>query len=229
MARTRVMARPRTARRSIGRPHPVPGVDARELLLDAALSLFAEQGIAGTTIAEIAVQAGVTPAMVHYYFTNRDRLLDALVRERLQRILTTVWSPVTASNEVVPMLRGLVQRILRAVELNPWLPSLWIREIATEGGQLRSRLLKTLPFEYVQHLISVVTAAQRRGEVIPQLEPRLMPVSVIGLTLLPLAAIGIFQQIAPMRSVNRADIARNAEALLVNAVSRAVQRRGGVA
>jgi TetR/AcrR family transcriptional regulator len=220
------MARTRAARRSIGRPHPVPGVDARELLLDAAVSLFAEQGIAGTTIAEIAVRAGVTPAMVHYYFTNRDRLLDALVRERLQRILTTVWAPVMASKQPVPMLRGLVQRILATVQANPWLPSLWIREIVTEGGQLRSRLLKALPFEYVQHMISVVNAAQRRGEVIPQLEPRLMPVSVIGLTLLPFAAIGILQQMPPTRSLQHVDIARNAEALLVNAVSRAAQRRG---
>jgi AcrR family transcriptional regulator len=221
------MARARTIRRRrIGRPHPVPGVDARELLLDAAVSLFAEQGIAGTTIAQIAVAAGVTPAMVHYYFTNRDRLLDALVRERLQPILAAVWSPVTASREVAPMLRGLVERILAVVEANPWLPSLWIREIVTEGGRLRARLLKALPFEHVQHMISVVTAAQRRGEVIPQLEPRLMPVSVIGLTLLPLAAIGILQQLPPMRSLDQRDIARNAEALLLGVVSRAPHRRG---
>jgi TetR/AcrR family transcriptional regulator len=222
------MARTRLARRSIGRPHPVPGAHARELLLDAAVSLFAEQGITGTTIAEIAVRAGVTPAMVHYYFTNRDRLLDALVRERLQPIVTTVWSPVRGTKDVVPMLRGLVQRILEAVERNPWLPSLWIREIVTEGGQLRSRLLKALPFEYVHHMITVVAAAQRRGEVIPQLDPRLMPMSVIGLTLLPFAAIGILQQIPPLRRVDRADIARNAEALLVNAVSGAARRRGAV-
>jgi TetR/AcrR family transcriptional regulator len=223
------MARTRFARRSIGRPHPVPGADARGLLLDAAVSLFSEQGIAGTTIAEIAIRAGVTPAMVHYYFINRDRLLDALVRERLQPILSTVWSPVTASKDVVPMLRGLVQRILQAVELNPWLPSLWIREIVTEGGQLRSRLVKALPFQHVHHMIAVIAAAQRRGEVISQLDPRLMPMSVVGLTLLPFAASGILQQIPPLRGIDRADVARHAEALLVNAVSgTATRRRGAV-
>jgi TetR/AcrR family transcriptional regulator len=223
------MPRSRSPRRSIGRPHPVPGVDARELLLDAAVSLFAEQGIAGTTLAEIAVKAGLTPAMVHYYFTNRDRLLDALVRERLQPILSSVWSPVTASNEAEPMLRGLVQRILQTVELNPWLPSLWIREIVTEGGQLRPRLLKAMPVDYVEHVIRIVTAAQRRGEVVAQLEPRLLPVSVIGLTLLPFAAFGILQQIPPLRGLERADIARNAEALLVSAFPKAAQRRGAAA
>jgi AcrR family transcriptional regulator len=215
------MSSSRTLRRSIGRPRPVAGVDLRELLLDAALTLFGEQGIAGTSLAEIAGKAGVTPAMVHYYFTNRNRLLDAIVKERLLPILTGVWSPVVESKEVVPMLRGLVQRIFRAAELNSWLPSLWLREIASEGGQLRTRLFKMAPFENVRHLISAITTAQRRGEISPELEPRLVVMSVIGNTLLPLATVGTWQQLPPLfQGVKREDIARHAEALLVNAFSR---------
>jgi TetR/AcrR family transcriptional regulator len=214
------MGSARAARRSIGRPRPVAGFDLRELLLDAALTLFGERGIAGTTLAEIASRAGVTPAMVHYYFKNRNRLLDAIVKERLLPILTSVWSPVLESRDVVPMLRGLVQRIFKATEANAWLPSLWLREIASEGGQLRTRLFKLPFFDYVRHLISTVTAAQRRGEIDPDLEPRLIPISVIGNTLLPLATVGMWQQLPPMlRGVSREDIARHAEALLVSAFS----------
>jgi len=210
----------RATRRSIGRPRPVAGVDLRELLLDAALTLFGEQGIAGTTLAEIASRAGVTPAMVHYYFKNRNRLLDAIVKERLLPILSGVWSPVLESKEVVPMLRGLVQRIFEATEANTWLPSLWLREIASEGGQLRTRLFKLAFFESVRHLISTVTAAQRRGEINPELEPRLVLMSVIGNTLLPLATIGTWQQLPPvLQGISREEIARHAEALLVSAFS----------
>ncbi|HUJ52870.1 MAG TPA: TetR/AcrR family transcriptional regulator [Steroidobacteraceae bacterium] len=215
------MCSTRTARRSIGRPRPVAGVALRELLLDAALTLFGEQGIAGTTLAEIASRAGVTPAMVHYYFKNRNRLLDAIARERLLPILTSVWSPVLESTEVVPMLRGLVQRIFKATEVNAWLPSLWLREIASEGGQLRTRLFKLAFFDYVRHLISTVTAAQRRGEINPELEPRLVLISVIGNTLLPLATVGMWQQLpAVLQGVTREQIARHAEALLVSAFSK---------
>jgi len=211
----------RTARRSIGRPRPVAGVDLRERLLDAALTLFSEQGIGGTTLAEIAAKAGVTPAMVHYYFTNRNRLLDAIVKERLLPIVLGVWSPLAESREVVPMLRGLVQRIFKATEVNAWLPSLWLREIASEGGQLRTRLFRLASFDYVRHLISTVAAAQRRGEINPELEPRLVLMSVIGNTMLPLATLGMWQQLPPvLQGVNREDIARHAEALLVSAFSR---------
>ena len=223
------MAPARTASRRIGRPHRASGVDTRESLLDAAVMLFAEKGVAGTAIAEIAARGGVTPAMVHYYFTNRDRLLDAVAAERLQHIVTAVWAPVAASEDTVPMLRGLVQRIVEAAEVHPWLSSLWLREVVSAGGQLRARLFRVLPLEHVQHLIGTVKAAQRRGEVNPELEPRLVLVSVLGLTLMPLAHLHVLQQIPLWRGIKRQDIARHAEALLVSAFSRRPRRRATAA
>lgn len=187
--------------------------------------MFAEHGVAGTTLAGIAARAGVTPAMVHYYFSNRGRLLDAVAQERLREIVTGVWSPVVETAEVVPMLRGLVQRILKATEVHPWLPSLWLREVVSEGGQLRERLMRILPFEYVRHLIGAVASAQRRGEVSPQLEPRLVLLSVLGLTFLPLATMRLWQGLPMLQGVDREDVARHAEALLVSAFSRPARRR----
>lgn len=215
----------KTRSRAIGRPRQGRGVDARELLLDAAMRLFAEQGAAATTIAQIAARAGVTPAMVHYYFSDRDRLLDAVAGERLLPTLTSVWAPVAETNEVLPMLRGLVRRILKATELMPWLPSLWLREILSEGGLLRSRILKVMPFEYVRHLITAVAAAQRRGAINRELDPRLVLMSVLGTTLLPLATMRIWHEIPVMQGVGREELARHAEALLVGAFSAPPRRR----
>lgn len=213
------------ARRGIGRPPQGARADARALLLDAALELFAEQGIAGTTVAAIAARAGVTPAMVHYYFKDRERLLDAVAEERLLQAIRAVWEPVMETNAVVPMVRGLAQRILQATELNPWLPSLWLREIVSEGGQLRDRLIRVLPFESVRHLVDSIAAAQRRGALNPDLEPRLMMLTVIGLTLLPLATIRLWQVLPILKGVTREHVARHAEALLVSALSAPIQRR----
>jgi AcrR family transcriptional regulator len=219
------MASTRTVRRSIGRPRQAAGVDARERLLDAAITLFAEHGVAGTTFAGIAAKAGVTAAMVHYYFSNRDQLLDAITAERLVPIVTGVWAPVGEGTQIVPMLRGVVQRILKATEVNPWLPSLWLREVMSEGGELRVRLLKRLPFAHMAHLVGTVAAAQRRGEISSELEPRLVFVSIIGLTLVPLANFRMLQLIPILQGIRREDIARHAEALLASAFSKPTRRR----
>lgn len=214
------MKPPSRPSRGIGRPRPIPGSDAREVLLDAAVALFADQGIAATTIAQIAHKAGVTPAMVHYYFTNRDLLLDAIAQERLLRTVTAVWAPVMdQSADVALMVRGLVRRIVQANEARPWLSSLWLREIVSEGGQLRQRMLKSLPFAYLQHFITAVAAAQRRGAVNPDLDPRLVFVSVIGLTLLPLATMNIWHQVPLLQGIRHKQVIEHAEALLLQGLS----------
>ena len=66
-----------------GRPAASLDRDARELLLTAATELFAEQGVAATDLRTIAKRAGLTPAMLHYYFKDREQLLDVVVEERL--------------------------------------------------------------------------------------------------------------------------------------------------
>src|ERR1700692_3707787 len=72
---------PKSGRRR-GRPTGTQHGEPRALLLDIALVLFARQGIMETTLGAIAREAGVTPAMVHYYFKTRDQLLDVLIAER---------------------------------------------------------------------------------------------------------------------------------------------------
>jgi AcrR family transcriptional regulator len=54
-----------------------PEIDGRELLLDAALRLFAEQGPEGVSIRAVNREAGLGPASVHYHFGTKEALLDA--------------------------------------------------------------------------------------------------------------------------------------------------------
>ncbi|XAS75562.1 TetR family transcriptional regulator [Dermatophilaceae bacterium Sec6.4] len=51
-----------------------------EQILDAARSLFAERGYQGTTMRAVAQQAGVNSALVHHYFTSKERLFVAALR-----------------------------------------------------------------------------------------------------------------------------------------------------
>lgn len=50
-----------------------------ERILVAARRCFAENGYAGTTLRLVAAAAGVDPSLVNYYFTNKDRLLRAVL------------------------------------------------------------------------------------------------------------------------------------------------------
>jgi AcrR family transcriptional regulator len=52
----------------------------RDQLLEVGLRLFAEQGFAATTIADIAREAGVAHGLVYHYFASKDELLSEILK-----------------------------------------------------------------------------------------------------------------------------------------------------
>ena len=144
-----------------GRPPASQERNARDLLLTAAAELFSQQGVAATTFAMIAKRAGLTPAMLHYYFKDREELLDVVVEERIARVIAHVWEPVEEGQDAFDLIEGVVERLFDGIEQMPWIPSTWMREILNEGGLLRNRVLCRLPFEKVR----MVAEAVARGQV----------------------------------------------------------------
>jgi AcrR family transcriptional regulator len=91
--------------------------DTRDLILDAAEDLFSKHGFYGVTIREVAREAGVDTALVHYYFGAKRGLFDAVFLRRAE-----VWNSerVDAINryarEAGPdgmTLEGLLEAFLR--------------------------------------------------------------------------------------------------------------------
>lgn len=198
---------PATPPRRPGRPPRPDNAAARANLLDLATRLFAAQGVAATTIANIAQRAGVTPAMLHYYFKSRDQLIDAVVLERIVPVIGFVWAPVpqagphaadTASDPAAAargFITEIVGRVVQSATEKPWLPSLWMHEVVNEGGQLRERVLRHLPSDRLQAFAGLIAECQRRGAITPGVEPRLVFLSILGLTLLPLATSNLWRRI----------------------------------
>src|SRR3954463_15825334 len=52
-------------------------------ILDAAHAVFMRRGTAGARMTEIAREAGVNHALVHYYFRSKQRLAEAVFRRAI--------------------------------------------------------------------------------------------------------------------------------------------------
>jgi AcrR family transcriptional regulator len=90
--------------------------ETRDLILDAAEDLFSKHGFYGVTIREVAREAGVDTALVHYYFGAKRELFDAVFLRRAQ-----VWNDervaaidryAEAAGEAMT-LEGLLEAFLR--------------------------------------------------------------------------------------------------------------------
>lgn len=202
-------------KRAPGRQPTVDAADLRAQLLDAALACFVAQGIAATSLRDIARRAGVTPALVHYYFGDKARLQQAVVEERLWPVMVQVHAGVhEAGDGVENLIAAFVGGLVRAVAAHPWLPTLWVREILCEGGALRGLMIERVGPVLPRVLAERFTAAQQNGQLNPQLDPRLIVVSLVGLTMFPLASAPIWQQLFGAGELGGDEVQRHALALL---------------
>jgi len=60
--------------------------ERRKAILDVAEALFAENGIAGTSVRSILAAVGANVAAVHYHFGSKEKLVEEVFRRRAERI-----------------------------------------------------------------------------------------------------------------------------------------------
>jgi AcrR family transcriptional regulator len=201
-----------------GRPTGASQGEPRELLLDVAIRLFAKQGIMETTLGAIAREAGVTPAMVHYYFKTRDQLLDVLIDERFVPLREELGRAFADSNaEPADALRAFVEGLLDVAERHSWFAALWIREVVSEGGLLQQRIAERFGDANQQASIRRIEEWQAAGKLNRDIEPSLLFVSLFGLTVLPLATTQKWNEHSRVIP-SREQIARHAVALLLRGI-----------
>ncbi len=207
------MARTPTSNRARGRPRREtsgaatsrkrlpgrPGADApdqRERVLDAAIACWVEHGIAATTLRRIAERAGVNPALLHYYFGDKAQLREAVIQARILPAFEVLRARVAGQGQdVAGVVAGFVQGVGAVVAAHPWLPALWVREVLCEGGALRDVLFERLGPQLPHLMVARFAKAQEQGALNPDLDPRLLMVSLVGLTLFPVAGAPVWRRL----------------------------------
>jgi AcrR family transcriptional regulator len=69
----------------------------RALILDAALRVFAREGLREASMRSIAKEAGYAPGAIYAYFPSKDHLYGAALRESLGRLRTATETAATAA------------------------------------------------------------------------------------------------------------------------------------
>lgn len=120
------------------------GGNKEKAILDAAEQVFLDKGYAASRTTEIAKMAGVTHAMLHYYYRTKENLFNKVFDEKIQ-LLNNSFSLVFGKD--LPFL----EKVKLAVEThfdflaeNPKLPSFLLREVIT--NQERKEVFKGMLF-----------------------------------------------------------------------------------
>jgi AcrR family transcriptional regulator len=79
-------------------------------ILEAALRVVARKGMAGATMAEIALEAGIAKGTIYLYFRNREDLLDRASEFALSQLLAELEDVLAAKRPFAEQIRILVRK-----------------------------------------------------------------------------------------------------------------------
>lgn len=207
-----------TAPRRPGRPKGKrPDTANREQLMDIALALFARQGIARVSLNAIAKEAGVTPAMLHYYFDSRDALVDCLLEERfmpLRNRISTIF--VAHPDDPIASFTLMVQALAEIAERHTWFAPLWMQEMIGEMPVLRQHMHARFGDDKYREMLATMELWQRVGKLNRDLSPELLITTLISLVLVPFSRIRTDER---MKGVSTETIISHALALMGQGIS----------
>lgn len=169
--------------RSPGRPSDDPAI--RERMIEVALSEFSAHGFRGVSVTAIAREAGATPAMIHYYFGNKQGLYEAVLQHALGPILARLQSATEHPPDSEDRLPRFVHDYMRLLADNPQVPSLIVRDVLTPGGQMRDTFVQGFAGRGGRGLRDLVKGAQALGTLRADLDPDLTALSLLSMAVFP--------------------------------------------
>lgn len=153
---------------------------ARDAILDSAEALFAALGFAATTIKQIGAAARVNPALLYYYFGDKERLYHATLSRLVAALNDAGARRVTATNDPEVAVRQFVEAQAEFLLHHPHGPHLLVRELVDHGAAHATTQMAELSAGMFARLRSVITAGQARGVFRADLDPALASVSIIA-------------------------------------------------
>jgi len=109
------------------------GQERRQQLLDIGRRLFAERGFEGTSIEEIAAQAGVSKPVVYEHFGGKEGLYAVVVDREVER-LTTMTTMLFEGGHSKPKFEAAAVALLRYIEDNADGFRILVRDSNPVGG-----------------------------------------------------------------------------------------------
>src|ERR1700758_2112151 len=164
-----------------GEPRTGRGRASRERIVERAADLFAERGIAGTSVDEVLAAAKAGKGQFYHYFRSRDELAAAAVGYRCAQVVDGLTGALGDVSSLAGLEQALAGFIAGFEQMG--LPGCPIGTLATEVADRNedARLLAAAGFDAWEHLLADALERMRQsGELRADAEPAALATGLLA-------------------------------------------------
>lgn len=160
--------------------------DTESLIMQAAEAEFLEKGYAGAKTTKIAERAGVTHAMLHYYFRTKEMLFEKIVSGKIEQLGEILLGAV--GNPELPLVDRIREGIICHFDFliaNPLLPRFIINELA-----LHPERINPIRDKLMAKASEVLSDIQKEIDALPgvNVDATMLLADIISLNVFPIVA-----------------------------------------
>lgn len=119
-------------------------LDTESKILEAARRVFIRRGTSGARVQEIAAEAGVNQALVHYYFGSKAALAERVFFEAAGRLLQAMSVIADPSATLEQLIERFVDAYIETVRQTPFIPGYILAETTQHPDRLDALMQRAL-------------------------------------------------------------------------------------
>lgn len=164
--------------------------DTEALILQAAEREFLEKGYSGAKTTAIAQAAGVTHAMLHYYFRTKDKLFEKIVADKMDKLKRVMFGVI--GNPDLPLRERIKQGVEQHFDFiaeNPHLPRFIFNELHEHPERIDQvkNSIASIAAKAITTLQNEIDQKAAKGEC-NHVDARMLMLDIASLNLFPFVA-----------------------------------------
>ncbi len=152
-------------------------------ILNAAITIFQKKGMAGARMQEIANEAQINKAMLHYYFRNKQQLFEAVFIQAFQKLAPQLNLIFASEDGVFEKIKKFTASYIDFIFENPYLPAFIIQELNNNPEfvmKFMSHEGKPDPRPFLRQIEEEIKAGN-----IKEIPPKQLLLNLLSLTIFP--------------------------------------------
>jgi TetR/AcrR family transcriptional regulator len=160
---------------------------AEERILAAARKAFTTKGMAGARMQDIADEAGINKALLHYYFRDKDKLFETIFMSEAQKFFPKINAIFQSDDPLFEKIERFVNEYIDEMQENPYLPWFVINEINRDPDRFMQNVLgndnRPKPAKFLEQIEKEI----KKGT-IKRISPLHLLMNLLSMTIFPFVA-----------------------------------------
>ena len=156
-------------------------------LLAAAKKVFTTKGLAGARMQDIADEAGVNKAMLHYYFRDKDKLFEVIFLQEAEKFFPKINTIFESDLPLFEKIEQFVNEYIDEMVENPYLPWFILNELNRDADQFLSKIWDIKHRPNPAKLLQQIEKEVKKGT-IKKVNPMHLLMNLLSMTIFPFIA-----------------------------------------